>query len=124
MIPTTQMPAFDPTGSGIRRITVAVKGSLWKWFKTYFIPMAPKKKEDPENPDKSVMAWRAFQTAFIGYVTILLTQLANGPSAPNGNAALDHRMTALEQKVDRIERNVEKTAAYVEGLANGKGARR
>jgi len=115
------------TDSGVRRIKrtwLAWLRGIKKWAIDTFIPMAPRKHRDHEEtetvPDKSQMAWRSFQTALMGYLVYLLT--GGSPMADRQLDRLDHRLSSLEEKVDRIDSQLRAISDFRDGFRESRPA--
>ncbi len=67
------------------------------------------------------MAWRGFQTAFLGLVTAIVTYIAThlGDSTRLQESVdrIEHRLTAVESKVDGLDSRVNTlTKGFIDGL--------
>lgn len=88
--------------------------------------MAPRKHRDTESDsqttDKSIVAWRTFQTAALGYLVYLMN--GGAPSENRTIERIDRRLYSLEEKVDRIDAQVQSVTRFAESFKNTQGAHR
>jgi len=116
-------PELTITDSGVRRIGRSVSSSIRKFVITYILPttMAPRKKTDEDSKpvpvvDPSAMVWRAFVTVILVTICPWTRPFLGVP--PDANAS-DRRITALEEKMDKV---TDRINALIDGVNSQGGA--